>query len=58
MLVGEKCRKHIRDVKVIPWKLQHHRSGTKVIDLDKKDLKKVVRKEQIIKRKIWKLNEN
>ena len=29
-----------------------------VVDLDKKVLKKVVRKEQIIRRKIWKLNEN
>ena len=29
-----------------------------VEDLDKKILKKVVRKERIIRRKIWKLNEN
>ena len=29
-----------------------------VVDLDKKVLKKVVRKERIIRRKIWKLNEN
>ena len=29
-----------------------------VIDLDKKVLKKGVRKERIIRRKIWKLNEN
>ena len=29
-----------------------------VVDLDKKVLKKVVRKEQIIRRKIWKLNDN
>ena len=50
MLVGEKYRKYIRDVKVIPWEL--HRLV--VVDLDKK----VVRKERIIRRKIWKLNEN
>ena len=55
VLVGEKYRKYIRDVKVIPWKLQH---WLVVVDLDKKVLKKVVRKEQIIRRKIWKLNEN
>ena len=29
-----------------------------VVDLDKKVLKKVVKKERIIRRKIWKLNEN
>ena len=55
MVVGEKCRKYIRDVKVISWELQHR---LVVVDLDKKILKKVVRKQQIIKRKIWKLNEN
>ena len=40
---------------MIPWELQHRMV---VVDLDKKVLKKVVRKEQIIRRKIWKLNEN
>ena len=43
------------DVKVIPWELQHRMV---VVDLDKKILKKVVIKERIIRRKIWKLNEN
>ena len=42
-------------MKVIPWEL-HHRLV--VIDLNKKVLKKVVRKERIIRKKIWKLNEN
>ena len=55
VLVGEKYRKYIRIVKVIPWELQH---SMVVVDVDKKFLKKVVRKEGIIKRKIWKLNEN
>ena len=55
MFVGEKYRKYIRDVKVIPWELQHRMV---VVDLDKKVLKKVVKKERIIRRKIWKLNEN
>ena len=55
MLVGEKYRKYIRDVKVIPWELQHRMV---VVDLDKKVLKKVVKKERIIRRKISKLNEN
>ena len=55
MLVREKYRKYIRDVKVIPWELQHRMV---VVDLDEKVLKKVVRKKQIIGRKIWKLNKN
>ena len=46
---------YIRDVKVIPWELQHRMV---VVYLDKKVLKMVVRKEWIIRRKIWKLNEN
>ena len=54
-LWGKKYRKYIRDVKVIPWELQHRMV---VVDLDKKVLKWVVRKERIIRRKIWKLNEN
>ena len=33
MLVGEKYRKYIRDVKAIPWELQHR---LVVVDLDKK----------------------
>ena len=40
---------------MIPWELQHR---LVVVDLDKKVLKKGVRKERIIRRKIWKLNEN
>ena len=51
VLAKEKYRKYIRDVKVIPWELQYR---LVVVDLDKK----VVRKQQIIRRKIWKLNEN
>ena len=54
-LVGEKYRKSISDVKVISWELQHRMV---VVDLDEKVLKKVVRKKRIIRRKIWKLNEN
>ena len=38
VLVGEKYRKLLRDMKVIPWKLQHL---LVVVDLDKKILKKV-----------------
>ena len=45
----------ISNVKVIPWELQHRMV---VVDLDRKVLKKIVRKARIIRRKIWKLNEN
>ena len=37
---------------MIPWELQHR---LVFVDLNKKALKKIVRKEQIIRRKIWKL---
>ena len=40
---------------MIPWELQHRMV---VVDLDKKAPQKVVRKKRIIRRKIWKLNEN
>ena len=55
LCLWKKYRKYIKDLKVIPWELQHR---LVVEDLDKKVLKKVVRKEWIIIRKIWKLNEN
>ena len=50
----EKYRKCLRNVKVISWELQHRLVA---VDLDKKVLKKIVRKKQIIS-KIWELNEN
>ena len=46
VLVGKKYRKYIRDVKVISWELQHR---LVVVDLDKKVLKKIVRKQRIIR---------
>ena len=55
VLVVEKYRKYVRGMKMIPWELQH---GLVVVDLNKKVLKKIVRKQRIIRRKIWKLNEN
>ena len=55
MLLEKKYRKYVKDVKMIPWELQHR---VVVIDPDKKVLKKIVRKERIVRRKMWKLNEN
>ena len=55
MLVGEKYKNYVRGVKVIPCEFQHR---LVVVDLDKKVLKKVVRKQRIIGSKIWKLNQN
>ena len=49
VLVGKGNRKYLRDVKVIPGELQHR---LVVTDLVKK---KVVRKEVIERRKVWKL---
>ena len=51
VLVGEKYRKYIRGVKIFPQELQRR---LVMVDLDKKVLKKVVKKQRIIR----KLNEN
>ena len=40
---------------MIPGQLQHR---LLVTDLDKKKVKKIVRKESIMRRRVWKLNEN
>ena len=55
VLVRKKYRKYVRHVKVIPWELQHR---LVVVDFNIKVLKMIVRKEWIVRRKIWKLNEN
>ena len=52
VLVGKGNRKYLRDVKVIPGELQHR---LVVTDLVKKKVKKVVRKEVIERRKVWKV---
>ena len=52
VLVGKENKKYLRDVKVIPGELQHR---LVVTDLVKK---KVVRKEAIERRKVWKLKED
>ena len=54
-LVGKGNRKYLRDMKVIPGELQHR---LVVVDLVKKKVKKVVRKEAIGRRKVWKLKED
>ena len=55
VLVGKGNRKYLRDVKVILGELQHR---LVVVDLVKKKVKKVVRKEAIERRKVWKLKED
>jgi len=54
VLVGKGNRKYLRDVKVIPGEFQLR---LVVVDLVKKKVKKVVRKEAIGRRKVWKLKE-
>ena len=55
VLVGKGNRKYLRDVKVIPGELQHR---LVVVDLVKKKVKKVVRKEAFERKKVWKLKED
>ena len=54
VLVGNNNRKYIRDVKVIPGELQHR---LLVVDVEKRKLKKLVKKRRYVRRKLWKLNE-
>ena len=55
VLVGKGNRNYLRDVKVIPGELQHR---LVVMDLVKKKVKKVVRKELFERRTVWKLKED
>ena len=54
VLVSINDRKYLKDVKAIPWELQHR---LVVTDIDKRKLRKVVKNEQIFRR-VWKLKEN
>ena len=48
-LVGKSNRKYLKDVKTIPWKLQHRLVVTVI---NKRKLKKVVKNEQTISRRV------
>ena len=50
-LVGKNNRTYLKDVKAIPWELQHKLGET---DIDKRKLQKVVKNEQTFKRRVWK----
>ena len=54
VLLGKKYRKYVKNVKVIPWKLQHR---LVVVDMDKKVLKRILTKEQNLRKRTCKLNE-
>ena len=54
ILVSKENRKLLKDVKVIPWELQH---PLLVANVDKTKLNKVVKKESRVKRMVWKLKE-
>ena len=54
ILVSKENRKFLKNVNVIPWELQHR---LLVADMDKRKLKKVVKKESKVKRMVWKLEE-
>ena len=54
VLVRKNNKKYLKNVKAIPWELQHR---LVVADIEKKKLKKIVKNEQTFRR-IWKLKEN
>ena len=55
VLVDKNNKKYLKDVKAIPWELQHQ---LVVTDIDKRKLKKVVKNEQTFRRGIWKFKED
>ena len=55
VLFGKNNRKYLKDVKAISWELLHR---LVVTDIDTRKLKKVVKNEQTVKRRVWKLKEN
>ena len=54
VLVGKEKRKYLRDVKVIPGKLQHR---LVVVDVEEQKLKKSVKKSKRVRWRVWKLKE-
>ena len=55
VLVGKNNKKYLKDVKTIPWELQHR---LVVTDINKRKLKKVVKNEQTFRRRVYKVNKN
>ena len=55
VLVGSQNRKFLKDVKSVPGELQH---SIVIVDVDKKKLKKIVKKKKTEKRRVWKLKED
>ena len=51
ILISKENRKHLKDVKIIPWELQHR---LLVVDVDKRKLNKVVKKEPRVKSMVGK----
>jgi len=54
VLVSKEDRKHLSDVKAIPWELQYR---LVVVDVDEKKLSKVCKKESKVRRMTWRLRD-
>lgn len=54
ILTSKENRKYLKDVKVIPWELQHR---LVVADINKRKIVKTFRKNKIVKRRVWKLKD-
>ena len=55
VLVGKNNRKDLKNVKAIPWQLQHR---LLITNINKSRLKKLMKNKQTIRRRVWKLMEN
>ena len=55
VLVGKNNRKYSKDMKTISWELQH---WLVVTNIAKQKMKKVVKNQQTISRRVWKVKKN
>ena len=49
VLIGKEQRKYLKDIKNIPWELQHR---LVVVDIDKEKLKKVVKIKRVVRKRL------
>ena len=54
VLIGKSNKKYLKEVKAIPWQLQH---GLVVTEIYIRKLKKVMKNKQTVRTRVWKLKE-
>jgi len=54
VLVSKEDRKHLKDIRVVPWELLYR---LLVVDVDEKELSKTVKIDSKVRRMTWKLQD-